>query len=447
MESDNPRAVLFVDDEPAVLESLSDNLVGQFDVATASSGKAGLEILEKKGPFAVVVADHNMPGMDGATFLSHVKTVAPLTTRLLLTGASDLRVAIAAINEGQIFRFLQKPCPPPLLISTLEAASEQYRLVTAERVLLEQTLHGSIMAMTDVLALANPPAFGRATRLRERAGQLAERLGVADRWQIEVAAMLSQIGGMILPEETAEKLARGQVLGAGEQTLVARLPEVALQILARIPRLDSIREILRYQDKGFDGSGRPQDEVRGEKIPVGARILRLALDLDTLEAQGLPLAKAVETLKTRAGTYDPALLRALEVRPGAAQSAEMSMSAAGAAAAATATAEPIEEIKAVPIAALAAGMVLHEDLLNRDGKLLVARGHRITESSIDRISNFAAKAGVEKIRVLIGSVATPSSSDGEEDGSSQSADPAAKPAGEPTKPTRSWIRKLLDRPS
>jgi DNA-binding NtrC family response regulator len=114
---------------------------------TATSGKAGLERLSSDGPFAVVVSDMRMPEMNGAAFLAQVRERAPDTVRVLLTGQADLDSAIAAVNEGQIFRFLTKPCAPEMLISSLRAAEEQHRLITAERVLLEQTLHGAVKAL------------------------------------------------------------------------------------------------------------------------------------------------------------------------------------------------------------------------------------------------------------------------------------------------------------
>jgi hypothetical protein len=121
----------------------------------------------------VVVSDLQMPGMDGITLLSSLRKVSPDTVRVLLTGHADVDAAIAAVNEGNIFRFLRKPCPPGALLRALEASVEQYRLITAERVLLEQTLRGSLKTLTDILAFVNPVAFGRAIRSRKIVGEFA----------------------------------------------------------------------------------------------------------------------------------------------------------------------------------------------------------------------------------------------------------------------------------
>jgi DNA-binding NtrC family response regulator len=182
--------VICVDDEPQVLEGLALHLRRKYQVFTALGGEQALQIIAEQGPFVVALSDMRMPGMNGATFLSQVRKQSPDTVRMLLTGHADLQSAIAAINEGQIFRFLSKPCPPEQLLKAFEAAADQYRLLTAERVLLEQTLRGSIQTLIDILSITNPIAVGKATRIKQNAIALAEKLGVAERWPIEVAAML-----------------------------------------------------------------------------------------------------------------------------------------------------------------------------------------------------------------------------------------------------------------
>jgi DNA-binding NtrC family response regulator len=112
MSATERTKILCVDDEPRVLEGLALHLGRIFEMVTATSGREGLEVLAGQGPFTVVLSDMRMPGMDGAAFLSKVRQAAPDTTRMLLTGDTDLQAAIAAVNEGQIFRFLTKPCAP-----------------------------------------------------------------------------------------------------------------------------------------------------------------------------------------------------------------------------------------------------------------------------------------------------------------------------------------------
>src|SRR4051812_28893332 len=162
METPKRPRVICVDDEPHVSSGLALHLRRKYEVELATSGQAGLELLARKPEAAVVISDMRMPGMNGAEFLSRASQAHPNTTRILLTGYAELDAAVRAINEGHIFRFLVKPCPPPELLRTVEAAAEHHRLLLAEQVLLEQTLHGSVKMLSEVLAITNPVAFGRA---------------------------------------------------------------------------------------------------------------------------------------------------------------------------------------------------------------------------------------------------------------------------------------------
>jgi DNA-binding NtrC family response regulator len=186
--------ILCVDDEPHVLEGMAVHLRRRFVVKTAVSGNDGLQLLADDKAIVAVVSDMRMPGLDGAAFLQKVRVATPDVVRMLLTGQADLPVAVAAVNEGQIFRFLPKPCPPPALLAAIEAAVAQHRLITAERLLIERTINGSIKLLAEVLELTNPVSFARAKRIKELVVGTAEKLHLEDRWQLEAAALLSQIG-------------------------------------------------------------------------------------------------------------------------------------------------------------------------------------------------------------------------------------------------------------
>ena len=215
--------LLLVDDEPKVLLGLSAYLKSRYTILTAESGPLGLERLAANHSIAVIVSDMRMPGMDGAQFLGRARSIAPSTVRLLLTGQADISSAISAVNEGQIFRFLTKPTAPAVFLAAIEAGVAQHRLITAEKVLLEQTLRGSLRTMTEILALANPVLFGRAGRIKRTVTELEKQLGVDDHWQIEVAAMLSQIAQVSLPTEVAEKLSRAADMTIPPHSLIGSM--------------------------------------------------------------------------------------------------------------------------------------------------------------------------------------------------------------------------------
>jgi response regulator RpfG family c-di-GMP phosphodiesterase len=377
-----PRpAVLCVDDEPHVLDGLTRHLRRKFTVTAAVGAPAGLAAIGKSGPFAVVVSDMRMPEMDGAAFLKRVREIAPDTVRVLLTGHADLDAAIAAVNEANIFRFLCKPCAPERLHAALEAAAEQYRLVTAERVLLQQTLGGTMKMLIDVLALSNPAAFGRASRAKQLASRMAAYLRVPDAWKVEVAAMLSQLGCITLPRETAERLYHGAELTFEERAMVDRLPAIAGKLLAHIPRLEPVHEIVLHQDHRFDGANAPPG-VRGEKIPWGARVLKVVLDYDGLEAQGVSTELALQTLAGRTGAYDPALLTTLAALVGPSAAAV--------------------EVVEMSLRDVRPGTTFAEDVKTATGMLLIARGQEVTVALLDRLHNFSERLGVrDTVRMIV----------------------------------------------
>jgi response regulator RpfG family c-di-GMP phosphodiesterase len=368
MTSAKPR-VLCVDDEPQILEGLSLHLRRNYLPLTATSGAAGLELLAQHGDTAVVISDMRMPGMDGAAFLARARTAAPDAIRMLLTGQSDIQSAISAINEGRIFRFLPKPCAPATLLVAVADASEQHRLVISERVLLEQTLHGSIKALTDVLALVNPIAFGRAARLRQLVRELAEQLGLREIWQAEVAAMLSQLGHITLPAETAQKVYYGRELNHAEAATVARLHIVTEELIGNIPRMEAVLGILRCAAGPYAATTVPASGAHGAVVERGAQLLRVALDFDAIETQGSLTSKAMlDRLRARADHHGPEVLEALAAIRGVARQAE---------------------IVTVAVRFLRVGMVLAEDIELLGGPLLVARGYQITDRFLERIRNFA----------------------------------------------------------
>lgn len=299
----NLARVLLVNDEPALLDGLQLVLRHHFTTVTASSGAEALAIIAISEPFGVVVSDMRMPGMNGAALLAQVRERSPDSVRLLLTGYSDVEAAIAAVNEGQVFRLLTKPCLPERLIAQLTAAADQHRLQTAERFILEQTLRGCVRALTDLLGLVSPVAFGRAGRVKEHVVRLCAALGIVDVWPVEVAAMLSQIGCIILSPAIVEKHYLGLSMLHAEQAMVDRLPALACQLLGPIPRLEGVRDILAAMDRRCDtGLGGP--------LPLGARLLKIALDHDLLEARGLDTETLIATLRGRTGWHNPAVLDA-----------------------------------------------------------------------------------------------------------------------------------------
>ncbi len=367
--------ILCVDDDPNILEGYKRRLRKEFELDTAVGPEEGFRMVTEQGPFAVVVSDLQMPGMNGVEFLAKVRAHEPDTVRMLLTGNAELHAAIDAINQGQIFRFLTKPCTPEALASALTAGLAQHRLITAERELLEQTLSGSVRVLSEVLALVNPEAFGRSSRITRYAESIAAQLHVSEMWSIKTAAMLSQIGCVILPESVLKKVYRGEVLTGEESQLFNQHPFVAYDLIVKIPRMKRVAEIIKFQDKYYDGYGVPGDTQQGNTIPMEARILKVALDFDALESAGKSKAEAFNEMKQRKGWYDPAVIDAMKA----------------------AFAKEIQyEIRTIVVAELQEGMILAEDIQSSQGVLLASKGHQVTPSMVMRLQGFSKTVGVRE---------------------------------------------------
>jgi len=198
---------LIVDDDVRLLEGLRRNLRGRVNVLTATDGSAALEILRDQGPIAVILCDMRMPGMDGIAVLRAARERFPETVRMMLTGNADQATAVDAINRGEIFRFLNKPCESDRLVAALEAGIRQYRLATGERELLEQTLAGSLRLLLDVLKLSGAGMADAIPNLRRWGRAIAQALQLPDPWKLDVALMLSEIGAVAIPPSIAASLA------------------------------------------------------------------------------------------------------------------------------------------------------------------------------------------------------------------------------------------------
>src|SRR6266850_2807128 len=345
--SEERLKLLCVDDEPRVVHALERHLRERYDVLTATSGAAGLDLLKEHKDLAIVMSDMRMPEMDGATFLRHVHNMRPNAVRILLTGHADIQSAIKAINQGQVFRFLTKPCPPEELFAVMAEAERQYELIMAEKHLLQHTLVGCIKALADLMSLANPAVMGRAVRLKRRVSAIGKELQLERRWQVEAAAMFSQLGSLSLPASTVSKLAEAERLGEADRRAVEGAARAANRLIAQVPRLEPVSRLLDLA-LGLEPSDAVDD---AERKP--AELLRLAIDLDSLEFKGARPDAALKALRARKAYSDQLLDAAERV---IARSRKTMQSAS------------------VPLEHLRVGMVLDQDVHTQRGVLIAPRG-------------------------------------------------------------------------
>lgn len=359
--------ILLVDDETNVLQGFKRHLRKAYDIELAVGGQAALDAIDQNGPFAVVVSDMQMPEMSGVELLSKVCEINEHTVRIMLTGNADQKTAVDAVNEGNIFRFLCKPCPPEKLAQAIDAGLEHYRLVTAEAELLSKTLSGSVRMLTQVLSLAMPEAFGLTQEARTLSRSVAEKIGVGPMWQIEMASMLMRVGCVSLPKDALTAFLAGGSLSQKHAEMIAETPKVGHGLVSAIPRLQRVAEfILAQNEPPIDGT------------PIASRILRAVGDYQRFRAT----ASALDSLKRLDNTnvYDPQVVEAL--------------------------AEVISEfceIRDVMISDLRAEMILETNVEDTAGRILVASGTEVHEAMIQKL-NMLRRSGTgvrEPIQVRV----------------------------------------------
>jgi len=368
--------VLFVDDDRALLAAIQRTFMGKYDLMAVASGAEALQLAGTFPPFTTIVADMQMPGMNGIELLREFEKVSRETTRIMLTGQADLETAMEAVNCGNVFRFLTKPCDHRTLEATINAGIAQYQLVTAERVLLEETLTGSIQTLVDLLTVFDPQAFGRAQEVRDLCLRMASQLGLETPWDLGLAASLMHIGWLAIPLELHAKASRGDRLSIQEAELFRKVPEAGSRMIGHIPRLQSVARIILYSAKDYSGGGYPVDGVAGRDLPLESRVLRVASAYVDMMHARKARAVVLAQLKLTEGKYDPAILGVLA---GLLEAPEGNPAG---------TLLKVEDLRT--------GMVLASDLVSRTGLVLLTAGSRLSGFHLERLRSLHLLQDIEE---------------------------------------------------
>lgn len=356
--------VLLVDDDANILSALQRRLRRKFDIETALCGEEGETAINFLGPFAVIVSDMSMPRVDGADFLSKVLQQSPDTVRIMLTGNADQATAARAVNEAHVYRFLNKPCEALELEDAIADAIEEHRRIVSEREMMSQTVHGVVAMLSKVLSLVSPVAFGRANRLKILAAELAEAAEIDEPWELEIAATLSQLGAVTMPESLMQRLVDNQPLTDDEQQLAEGQFRVAAGLVSEAPRLEAVARVVELQSTDLEpNDGDPPRIVRN------ANLLSAMLAFESLTASGRSGPDVLLELSKDSRFKDQIAIDALRK---------------------TVAKHDQRRVLDIEVNELADGMRLIDDVSTTDGITLVAKGHDVTESLRLRLQNYAS---------------------------------------------------------
>jgi response regulator RpfG family c-di-GMP phosphodiesterase len=317
--------------------------------------------------------------MSGAQFLAQVRETAPDTIRMMLTGHADANVAMEAVNQGHIFRFLTKPCDQEILRTAVSHGLVQHSLVAAEKGILENTLMGSIKVLTDVLSAVSSEAFGRSLRITRSVRHFIQRLRFPSAWHLEAAAMLSQLGCITLDPVLLRAAYTADALSPENQARFESHPLVARDLLMRVPRLEIVAWIIGQQLAKQISRDVPRTaDLPQEAIVAGAKILKLSVAYENLRVKFPSHEEAIAKIPTQSGEFGQDLIEALrELKP---ETSKM-------------------ELRKIPITKLSPGMILQEEVKTRTGLLVVNKGQEVTRPLLARLANFA-ESGMIKNETL-----------------------------------------------
>ncbi|MES9833926.1 MAG: HD domain-containing phosphohydrolase [Candidatus Thiodiazotropha sp. DIVDIV] len=358
-----PEKILMVDDDRNLLDSFRRQFRKRLNLETATSGADGVQAVRDGGPFALVVSDMQMPNMNGVEFLSKVSELSPNTVRIMLTGNANLDVAIGAVNDGNIFRFLNKPVETDTLYETIINGIKQYRLVTNEKVLLNKTLKGAVDLLADVLSMVNPEAFSQSSRIKHHVRSIVRSLSLEDGWHYDLAGMLCQLGFVSLPDDLIRRAMDGEDLSKAEIALYNSHPEMGARLLKHIPRLEIVAEMIERQNDDIGKIDIQGKLTSDQRAILGGQILKVASNYDKFINRGMTEDDAIEQLRESPDNYDPALV---EILVQGSKNRKV-------------------EILNLPISQLEPDLIVDQPIKTLAGAILVAKGQPLSQAMVFKL--------------------------------------------------------------
>ena len=357
--------VLIVDDSPDNLMLLNGLLRDDYSVKATNNGSTALQIAAEAPQPDLILLDILMPEMDGFEVCRNLKNNA--TTQnipvVFISALSDTFDIVKAFEVGGV-DFITKPFQPLEVKSRVKTHLEVYTARQELQTLLSQTLTGSIKMVIDLLSLMQPHLMEQSIRVRRHVQELIKNLAIShgEAWNIELATMLFPLGCMGISPEILHRRQVGRVLSREELENYASHIDAGADMIARIPRMETVAAIIRNQQPVFQLSPRKGNDITS----LGSAMLQMLLTYDALIAAGKDPVSALDALQAQ--SYPTRLLDGLKTMM---------------------VADKKREPRQVSFDLLQPGMVLAEDLLDINDHLVMVSGSELSAYLIRLLKTFA----------------------------------------------------------
>jgi len=351
-----PKILLVTTDRECAKETMV-TLAGKFDVTHLDNGEKALALLAKDSRFMVLLSGRDLPGMSGLELLTAAYKKHPQTIRLMVTEDRDFETAEAAINKAHVANLLSKPCPQELLLKTISNAVVSFKRERAEMEAMKDTLLGSVRTLVAILETTHPLAVRRSKRIRRRAQRICKDLKAMPPQMMDMIVLLSNIGCVGLPEGLLKKMEIGRNITKQDMKQFRTHPLIAARLLEGMPRMGKMAAAIRHQNTACS-----------KNPPLGARILKVCVDIDQMELNGSAPDKAIEYMRSKPDIYDQKVVDSL-----AKHRDENGKT----------TDNPLNVTELQP------GMIMQKDMVTEAGAILLHKGERLSEASHMRVQAFS----------------------------------------------------------
>lgn len=372
------ETILVVDDQPENIDVIVGLLKSHYKVKAARSGEGALKIAFSDNPPDLILLDVMMPEMDGYEVCAQLMINAstqdiPVIFVTALGGDDD---ETKGFEMGAV-DFVTKPISPPTLLARVNTHIELQRAKRGVEKTLSETLSGSVAVLTEILAMANPTAFGRGVRMRKLVRFIVQKLERKDAWQFELAAMLCQVGCVTVPAEVLKKIYQGVFVSEEEMKLFEKHPQTGARLLAKIPRLETVVSMVADQNHPKGAPFNDDPRVRPADV-LGPQILKIVLDFEKDMVQGITPQASIQAMEGRKRNYDPTLVAVLS------------------------KAVKIKKVeKQIMAAHLEPGMTFAKDVYADSGELILNKGTEVTAPVLKMIQELNSAKGVRQPLVVL----------------------------------------------